>query len=476
MKTTIVHRLLLLCLAASTIAAAQTARFEEFAVRLPLSAGSEGLHVLELTEPVYRGARTRTLADMRIFNARGEALPIAFLPAPPVKPATAAPIDLRFVPLPAAVEARDSLLRMYALRVERDRDRAVVEIIPAPQSPASPPTGPAVGAYLVDARSLKDLRGQLVLVLDANAPDYAGTIEIQGSEDLVSWRRVTSGPLTRNRKLGEVIERATFNLNRPPSFMRIGWASLEIPVLANMQFIEERESTVTLPRAILATTLSNDRRTLYAEVPEALPVEQVYIRMPEQNRILRANVYRHDVLERAHRRSPLSSRRTPESWQMIGSMEAFRVMRDGVEVEGAPLALKSGTDRLRFEFAEPLQGAEPSIEAQWRPHRVLFAALAPGPYSIAAGQKGIKAGPSLEARSLLAVNDPAGMQVAIATIGGSPLGLSELQPGRRASPDPWSRYLLWIVLAAAVLGLAWMAWRLSLQLKQQGSVEKEQEK
>ena len=475
MKTAIAQWALLLFLASSN-APAQTARVEDFAVRLPLSAGSEGLHVLELTEVVYRGARTRTLSDMRIFNARGEALPIAFLPAPPAKPATSAPVDLRFVPLPAAADARDSLLRMYALRVERDRDRAVVEITPAPQSAAAAASTPSVGAYLIDARGLKDLRGQLVLVLDADAPDYAGTIEIQGSEDLVSWRRVTSGPLTRNRKLGGVIERTAFNLNRPPSFMRIGWASAEIPVLANAQFIEQREGTVTLPRATLATTLSDDRRNLYVDVPEALPIERVYIRMPEHNRIVRANVYRHDVLARPHRRSPLSSRHTPDSWQMIGSMEAFRVMRDGVEVEGAPLAMTSGTDRLRFEFSEPLQGDVPTIEAQWRPHRVLFAALAPGPYSIAAGRKGIEPGPSLDARSLLALNDPAGTQIATATIGGAPQpGINGLQPARGASPDHRARYLLWIVLAAAVVGLAWMAWRLSLQIKQQAPGEKEQE-
>ena len=162
---------------------------------------------------------------------------------------------------------------------------------------------------------------------------------------------------------------------------------------------------------------------------------------------------------------------------MMGSIEAFRVMRNGVEVEGAPLAMNSGTDRLRFEFAEPLRGDVPTIEAQWRPHRVLFAALAPGPYSIAAGRKGIEPGPSLDARSLLALNDPAGTQIATATIGGVPQpGINGLQPARGASPDHWARYLLWIVLGAAVMGLAWMAWRLSLQIKQQAPGEKEQEK
>ena len=176
---------------------AQTLRSEDFALRLPLTTEREGLHVLEIPEGVYRAAHSRSLSDMRILNARGEALPIGVLPAPPIQPRDAAAIDLRWVPLPAAAEARNSLLRMYALRVERDGDRAVVELGSSGPSTATSPGGvdpatlnAAIGGYLIDARRLKDIRGRLVLVFAPDAADYAGRVEVQGSEDLVNWRTV----------------------------------------------------------------------------------------------------------------------------------------------------------------------------------------------------------------------------------------------------------------------------------------------
>ena len=74
-------------------ALAQTLHSEDFALSLPLTTERDGLHALEIPEAVYRAAQTRSLTDMRILNARGEALPIGFLPAPPVQPRNAAAID-----------------------------------------------------------------------------------------------------------------------------------------------------------------------------------------------------------------------------------------------------------------------------------------------------------------------------------------------------------------------------------------------
>ena len=457
---------------------AQTLRSDDFALRLPLTTEGEGLHALEIPEAAYRAAQTRTLTDMRILNARGEALPIGFLPAPPVQPRNAVAIDLRWVPLPTAAEARNSLLRMYALRVERDGDRAVVELgssgpataAPTPGGAADAATSPVgVGGYLIDARGLKDIKGRLVLVFAPDAPDYAGRAEVQGSEDLVNWRSIAAGPLTWNRKLGDVIERNTFALDRPPSFIRVGWASKDAPIIVGAQFVEQVIAPVTLPRASLAATLSDDRRTLHVEVPEALPIELVWMRMSEMNRIVRAQVYRHDGTGARHvRRSPVGARRTPEVWFPIGSIEAFRVLRDGVEVEGAPLLMNARTDRLRFDLAAPLEGVVPNIEAQWRPARIVFAALAPGPYVLAVGQRDLASGPGLDARAVLAPDDLAGMRLPVAMVGTQALVAPAQEQKLKSADDRLrARYLLWAVLALAVIGLAWMAWRLLLQLRRQ---------
>jgi hypothetical protein len=457
-------RLFVTAYAASAIgtAAAQPIR-ADFDRRLPLTA-SDGLHVVEFPEAIYRAAQSPDLADVRIFNARDEILPFAFVPPPVPKGSTAPPVDLRIAPLPAEVEARESLLRRYALRVEHDRERALIEIEPALKrnAPAS------IGGYLIDARSLKDLKGQLVVSFTADAPNYASRVEILGSDDLVTWQRLVAGPLTHTRSLGDVILRNSFDLARPPAFLRIAWRSADSPVIEHAQFVEYMPPNIALPRATLAATLSDDRRSLYVDVPEALPITRVFVRVPELNRIVKAQVFRHvDEPQRRSRRSVLGPRRVQEHWQLIGAVEAFRVLRDGVEVEGAPLAYGVRTDRLRLDFPTPLQGTDLLIEAEYRPHRAVFVARIPSPFVLAVGHRDLQAGPMLDTRAILATDDPSGVRLPIATI--DPTSGATAQDAQRAqriaSTARWSRYALWGTLAIAVLGLTWMAWRLSLQLR-----------
>lgn len=468
MRLAMTKALVATCVWAATVACAQTPGSADFALRLPLSTTGDGLHVIELPEDVYRAAQTRGLDDLRIFNGRDQALPLAFIPAPaPVAPIPTA-IDLRLARLPADTEARDSLLRTFALRVERDRERAVVEIGPMSPTPSGTSEAPTIGGYLIDARPLKNLKGRLVLSFASDAPDYVGSIQILGSDDLVFWRPLATGALARNRSLGELVERNRFELDRPPAFVRVAWTSKNVPEIETAQFLQHVAPSVTLPRATLAATLSGDGRHLYVDVPDALPITRVLVRVPELNRIVRAQVYRHDAVPSPRlRRHALGPRRTEEQWQPIGSIEAFRVLRDGVEIEGASLAIPVRTDRLRFDFPVPLDGAAPTIEAEWRPARAVFAARAPGPYVLAVGNPDAKFGPTLDASSMLAADDPAGTRLPVATVGksGELVTLQQQRAQRIASEARWSRYLLWAVLALAVVGLGWMAWQMSLQLR-----------
>ena len=467
MKLIVIKGIIAACTCATLVAAtAQTPASADFAVRLPLTTSGDGLHVVEFPEAVYRASRTRDLTDLRIFNARDEALPIAYVPAPAPLAPTSPAVDLRLARLPAETAARESLLRTFALRVERDRERAVVEIGPA--SPTVPASTPAIGGYLIDARPLKDLQGRLVLTFASDAPDYAGRVEILGSDDLVFWRPLAAGPLARTRSLGDVIERNHFKLARPPAFIRVAWASNDVPAIERAHFVEHVAPSAKLPRASLAVTLSDDRRTLYVDVPQALPITRLFVQVPEFNRVVRAQVYRHDTAPPRAHRPIVGARRTQENWQLIGSIEAFRVLRDGVEVEGAPLAIAVRFDRLRFDFSAPLDGDPPTIEAEWRPLRAIFAARAPGPYMVAVGHRETRAGPLLDARVMLAADDRAGERLPIAIVderAGAAVGPAQQRAQRIASEARWSRYLLWGVLAAAVIGLAWMAWRLSLQMR-----------
>ena len=139
---------------------------------------------------------------------------------------------------------------MYALRVERGRrPRSGGFVLSAPRGTVLTTPG---AEDAVHVRGLKDAKGRLVLAFAQDAADYAGRVEVQ-----VSWRHIAAGPLTWNRKLGEVVERNTASrwIVRRRSFV---WAGPQNTVLmiAGAQFVEQLATSVTLPRATLAATLS----------------------------------------------------------------------------------------------------------------------------------------------------------------------------------------------------------------------------
>jgi hypothetical protein len=323
---------------------------------------------------------------------------------------------------------------------------------------------------LIDARPLKDMKGRLLLRFGDQAANFAGQAQVLGSEDFVNWRVLASGPLAREGRLGDAVEKARYDLDRPPSFLRIAWSGRDAPQLAGARFEQVLARGPTLPRTRLATSLSDDRRSLFVDVPRSLPVEQLYLRTPQTNQSLKVTVYRY-VGEPARRRHRLGivPRRAPERWVPLGTFDVFRVTRDGVDVERPPLPFKHETERLRIDADTPL--AEPLlVEAEWRPHRIAFAARAPGPYRIAVGNDDAADGPSLDLSALMPPDDRAGLKLPVARIDATnsvpPIAGAAAQRAERiAAQAHWSRAVLWVVLAAAVLALTWMAWRIAAHLR-----------
>jgi hypothetical protein len=294
---------------------------------------------------------------------------------------------------------------------------------------------------------------------------------VLGSEDFVNWRVLAVGPLAREARLGDAVEKARFELDRPPSFLRISWNGRDAPQLAGASFEQVIPRSAPLPRARLAGSLSADGKSLFVEVPRALPIERLYLRTSQANQSVKVTVFRHvgDSAPRRHRLGVVP-RRAPEQWIPIGTLDVFRVTRDGREVEGPPLPFKQETERLRIDADVPLAEALLMVEAEWRPHRVAFAARAPGPYRLAVGNEDATSGPSLDLAALLPVDDRAGVRLSVARIdAAAPSGAASAtqRAERIAAEAHWSRALLWGVLAAAVLGLAWMAWRIAAQLRGQ---------
>src|SRR5688572_5317838 len=134
------HLLLLTCAllapAAALVAAEPPARF---AWSLPI----------ELDAREHQGVMRRDLADIRVFNAAGEAVPHAFAPLPPVAPGDHPAIALPFFPVQAGRGAR---MDGVDVRIQTRADGTVLGL--TTRAPGAGSEQRIVG-YLVDASAVE---------------------------------------------------------------------------------------------------------------------------------------------------------------------------------------------------------------------------------------------------------------------------------------------------------------------------------
>ncbi len=437
----------------------------------------EGLHQLQLGQEALLAARESGLLDLRIFNANGETLPTAQLPAgAPAATEHGAPVALHMAPLPNSPQAQQSALAEYALRWVRDRDRTTLEIgsgAAKPDQPREP------GGYLLDLRPLKDKQGELLVHFAADAPDYANTATILGSDDLVSWRPLASGPLARNRQLGDtVVERSTFELSHPPAFARLQWPAGAGPKLDGASFREQLPAHVApAPRTALELAALQDARWLI-DVPVGLPLTRIMIHVAQPNQALRVEIlcpaYGTALPDRRHLLRELSNRTSPEPWFACArNIEVFRVDRAGEWVENSPIAIPGHATHLLLHVVDPkdYRGPAPSVEAEWLPVRLAFLARAPGPYQLAVGHEGAEEGPRLDLTGMLPREDPAGTHLPfaqVAQIAPATAAQAATRATQMARSQARWRWSLWAVLLLAVAALAALAWRLARNIRSAG--------
>jgi hypothetical protein len=464
---------LVLCtlVALATRATAQ----EESVARFTLATqASQGVLALELSEAVVRPAADPDLADLRVFNARGEALSLGRLATAQDTAAqqSATAIELRLVPLAKEEPARDRSLRELSLRVAQDGMDARIELTPAATTGAQDASAEP-GAYLLDLRPAERAAGTLALEFAADAPDYARRIEILGSEDLVAWHALASGPLTRNRQLDTPVDEHEFAIGSAPSFARIQWPRGEAPRLTGARFTPPR-SAAPLPRVSLGVVRGEEPDTCYADVPIALQIERIHIRASTPNTSLRVRIDRRDDSP-PEARSRRRSRRPFDPWIPVrGELDVYRVERAGVQIESEPFPFPYRTTRLRIRTlaGEAFGDTLPVVEAQWRPPRYVVLAREPGPYVLQVGDAQAAPGPVLDAASMVASDDPYGLQLPAAHIETADVRTSANDAGETTPTlrDPRaSRIVLWGILALAVAALGAMALRLATQLRAQGT-------
>jgi hypothetical protein len=154
----------------------------------------------------------------------------------------------------------------------------------------------------------------------------------------------------------------------------------------------------------------------------------------------------------------LSSRRSPhDPWRPIARMGVYRLAASDGELTNAPTEINIDRDRywrVRLSAVDGSSQTSLRLQVEWVPDEVTYLAHGRGPFLLAYGNSSAATGQA-DLNQM-----PVSIEIPPATLG-TPIplgGLSRLSV--QAPPFPRKRFALWSVLVLAVLGLAWMAYRL----------------
>jgi hypothetical protein len=425
--------------------------------------GSDTLQRFVLPFEAYRDTR-RDMADVRVFNARGEPVPIALAGEPePVKVVARKNVPLaRFVvsKLDTAPSAKGAevTIRMSDGTLVSVRGRGgelAKDAIPA--------------AYLLDASQATDPLAALVFDWLPGPGTEVVRVTIEASDDLQAWRHVGSATLVHVIQGRNVLEqpRAALSADTKARYYRVTWsgdARGGWPAFVLQSVEGEYAGAVRkAERAKVAVpgTAGEKPGEFVFDLGAQLPVEAVRIVPGEPNSVAPLTIF---------------TRESPQGqWRGVASGTFYRIERGGAQFESSPVEIGWAVPaRFWMVRANPSLGGlgstPPVLEAQWRSRQVIFAARGPAPFRLAFGAAEAK--PAWVSAATLIPDYKRGEELKLpeARVGpveGAPPAAPSALPAFVAEVGGPRKLALWSILVLGVLVLGAMAWRLSRQMSEE---------
>ncbi|WP_419813737.1 DUF3999 family protein [Glacieibacterium sp.] len=380
-------RLIRLCLIASAMLATAMAAPDAndpaaYAVRLPVTvAPGAPLQRILLPPQVLARLRTADHTDLRVFNAQGQALPMAI--SDPIS-------RLRTEQQSIVVKASPILgapgrlnVTGVSLQVDDRGEARVVQLDGKVDSAAG--TGSVVLGALLDTRRIE--APVVGITLDADVPlEQTISFVVEGSADLKTWWPVGDIVLYRTGAYPRAARSETIKLDPVDlhdRYLRVTWTANPRPLSP----IAVRGATLTTARNILATPRAGvgltgvaleDAHALTFEVPFATPVAAVQVRPVGDNFVMPLRVLGRDDRE--------------QSWTPMGSGTVYSMMAGGKRRGDDTIELSGGSYRqVRIEADARAAGfaGVPGIELQFDPVQVIVLVTGSAPFTISAGQAAV---------------------------------------------------------------------------------------
>jgi hypothetical protein len=416
---------------------------EDFAYGMPIKTPAAGTaYRLTLPVEVFMKVADEDLRDICVFNARGEVVPYE-LRQTPLKP-IARPQGPSLPLYPLHGGARASL---NGLRVTIHSEGTAVDL----QTAGAVPDPHVITSYVIDAREIAEPLSGLQLHWADGAPEFSGSVRIESSDDLGSWRVVKGEAPVIHLLTGgsELVQNHLEFPSAKAKFYRLIWVGKTAPFELTSVTAEPALSPPTAPQSTV--TASGSRRTsneneLSFDLGAKLPVTQVNLVLPESNSVVKMEL--------------LSRARPTDAWRPVTQGEFYRVSGGTSDHNNEPVRIPTDSDR--FWLIRQTQPTGPigdvKLQGTWDAIDVVFLAQGAAPFLLAYGNT--LASPSTAALDPLIK----GLTIVPAETGPSYVlgGIERLRPPPRTVP--WRMAALWSALGLGVLVLGWMAYRLSKEL------------
>lgn len=441
-------------LLANTAAALAADKPEDFAVRFSVETmPNASLQRLTLPREALAALQTADAADVRLFNGKGQSVPIA--PVPHRNESIAlAPREWPIYPVMAT--HRQQSLGNLSLRIEKTADRSVVRVIEGAN--AEPAAATRQIATLVDTRPIKGPLAELTVDAELALGEPVA-LTVAASNDLKNWRTLAQDvPVFRFGADGPGSMQVPLpGVHLKDEYLRISWP----PGAAfSLRGVRITPAAGAAPPQRLAVPLMArpDGKGFVIALPFATPLQALDIRPADANTLVPVRLSGRSV--------------RGEPWRTLATGIVYRLHADGNESLGPPLELNGATVReLRIEPAtrDFVFASAPHVTALLLPQEWVFVASGPPPFILAVGRASAETA-RLSLASLIpghtagAEDKLPTAQVNLASITRQPPAkLSRISQALGAAST--RSLVLWAVLIGGVLVLGGVAWAVMRQMK-----------
>lgn len=439
------------CLALAAAAPASAQSPDQFAYAVPIEAtAGEAFYRLAIPQSAYEGTAFDDLRDLRVFNAKGEAVPHAFRSAGQ-QARKFDPVPLAIFPLmgPRGARAED-----LDLSIGRAGDRVNVRLRGGNGNGAK---GNALLGYLIDASAIKTTISGVTMTWAADATRQLTVVKLESSPDLKRWTElVPDAPLGAIAHAGQRLERSAIEFRgEQGKYIRLTWLDPDKAfALESVRWLVPEQSGQP-ERSWIEVLAQPDAASPgeYAfELKGRLPVDRLAFGLPQENTVAPL-----EVLARNDEKA---------KWQPVASTVAYRLRQEGRELVSADVAVYAGSKRfwlVRVNAKGGGLGAGPlKVRAGWTPRELVFVARGDAPFRLAYGNARAEQAAMPVDTLVPGLQSEHPPKLAAATT-----GAQQQLAGAAALDAPADRkkYVLWAALVAAVAVLGWMAWMLSRQMQ-----------